>query len=443
MLLPALALIGCIGSDEPLHPSVQDDPPPETSFLPYEGPTPSNLLFLSIDTLRRDHLDRYGDLALAPFLDQLMDEGVALDDFHACSNWTYAGVLCALSGQDNVTMGFVPRLSKTYRESLPAGTEMLPDWLGEVGFGSTVVSSNSYLSEKWNTTQGFDRTVYPGFERAETMIELALDEVDELMAENKRWFLHLHLRDAHAPYDPPEEYLTELEGLDPIEYDLSSWDSHYTLAGQFLTLDPEEQALATEHLRVRYEAAVRYTDDQLRGLWAELDQRRALEDTLVVVWTDHGEQFWEHERQTHAWSLHYGENDAMALFWAKDLAHATWSGPTIHEDLVPSVLEVLGLPQRPEVTGLPVGTAPEDRTLLFSSDGRLGPEQGIEISDAKLDYFWNGDRSLWRRDVDPLEEQDVYDPEDPEVIALWEQLLPYVEEAMPLLAEATPLEAGP
>ncbi len=437
-----LAALACTDGETPIG-GLQDEPPPETSFLPYDGPTPANLIFVSIDTLRRDHISRYGDLDLTPFMDQLMGEGVGLDAHQACSNWTYAGILCALSGQGNVPFAFVPRLSKTYREALPDDTPMLPDWLRQVGFGTALVSSNGYLSDKWNTAQGFDSVVYPGFERAEDMIALALDELDELMVEHKRWFLHLHLRDAHAPYDPPAEYLTALEGLPEIDYDLADWDSHYLLAGQFLTLDPEDQEVLEQHLRVRYEAAVRYTDDQLQALWAELEQRRALDDTLVVVWSDHGEQFFEHQRQTHAWSLHYGENDALAFFWAKDLAHATWSGPTVQEDLVPTLFEVLGLPQRDEFTGMPLGTAPDDRPLWLISDGRVGPEQAVQISGDKLGYTWNGDRFFHRRGTDPTELVDAYDPEDPDVVALWDQLMPYVEAAMPLLPEQTPVEAGP
>jgi arylsulfatase A-like enzyme len=437
-----LASIACTGAEGPIE-LLRDDPPPETSFLPYDGPPPKNLIFVSIDTFRKDHLDRYGDKGLTPFIDGLMDEGVSLDAHQACSNWTYAGILCALSGQDNVAFGFVPRLSKTYRVELPDNTPMLADWLGEVGFGTTLVSSNGYLSDKWNTAQGFDTVVYPGFERGMQMVELAMEELEDLKAAHDQWFLHLHLRDAHAPYDPPAQYLTELDGLAEINYDLSNWDSHYSMAGQFLALDPEERELIEEHVRIRYEATIRYTDDVIATLWEELEARDAFENTVVVVWTDHGEQFWEHGRQTHAWSLHYGENDALAFFWAKDLTPASWSGPTTQEDFVPTVFEILGLPQRPEFTGVPVGAAADDRVLFFTGDGRIGPEQAIQRSGQLLDYYWTGTKTFYRRNVDPLQEVDVYDPLDPEIIELWELLLPYVEAAEPLMTGKTPYETGP
>ncbi len=443
MLLSSLILVlsGCDGGEVPINP-FEKEPPPETSFMVFDGPAPSNLLFVSIDTLRRDHLDRYGVLGMTPFIDNLMETGFPLDAHQACSNWTYAGILCALSGQNNVPFGFVPRLSKTYRVELPDDTPMLPNWLREIGFGSALVSSNGYLSNKWNTAQGFDEVVYPGFEPAETMFDLGMEEIDKLRAAYERWFVHIHLRDLHAPYDPPAEYLTELEGLPEINYDLSNWDSHYRMAGMFLTLDEDERDLIEQHLRIRYEGALRYTDDMIQYLWSELDRRHVLEDTLIVFWTDHGEQFWEHQRQSHAWSLHYGENDAVAFFWANDLQPGKWTGPTVQEDIVPTVFEILGIPQREEFTGLPVGAAADDRVMFFTSDGRIGPEQAVQQSGNILDYYWSGDRTFYRRSVDPQEENEVYDPEDPDVIALWEHLAPYVEETMPLLPEKTPEEFG-
>ncbi len=421
----------------------EPDPPPETSFLTFTGPAPRNLLYISIDTLRKDHLDRYGGMGLAPFMDSLMREGVPLDAHQSCSNWTYAGVLCALSGQNGVDFGFIPRLSKTYREDLPDDTPMLPDWLREIGFGSGLVTSNGYLSSKYNTAQGFDMETYPGYEPAETMMGLALDDIGQLQANYERWFLHLHLRDVHIPYTPPDEYLTGLDDLPPIDWNLANRDEMYEMAGMYWTLSEEERAAVEQHARARYEATIRYTDDSMRDFFDELDRRGVLDDTLVVFWSDHGEQFWEHQRQSHAWSLHYGENDALAFFWARDLEHAPWTGATTHEDIVPTLYEVFGMPQREEFTGLPVGVAAGDRVLYFTADGRKGPEQAVQVAGHKLMYMWSGSKEFYRRDVDPREENDLYDPEDEEVIALWALLDEYIERSIPLLEGKDPIERGP
>ena len=69
-----------------------------TDVLSFTGQVPKNLLFISIDTLRRDHLGAHGDLGLTPFLDRLADEGVVMQDHMQCSNWTYGAITCTLLG---------------------------------------------------------------------------------------------------------------------------------------------------------------------------------------------------------------------------------------------------------------------------------------------------------------------------------------------------------
>lgn len=68
------------------------------SALAFLGAPPRHLLMISIDTLRRDQLTRYGGHGNMPFLDGLLDEGVALDDHVACSNWTLHSTVCAMTG---------------------------------------------------------------------------------------------------------------------------------------------------------------------------------------------------------------------------------------------------------------------------------------------------------------------------------------------------------
>lgn len=74
-----LTLLACDGGPAP-------EPPPVTSFLSFRESGPRNLLMISIDTLRKDHLSRYGSQNLTPFLAEKMAEGVPLDDHRSCSN---------------------------------------------------------------------------------------------------------------------------------------------------------------------------------------------------------------------------------------------------------------------------------------------------------------------------------------------------------------------
>ncbi len=424
--------VGCAGS-RPEPPYI---PPPETALLEFRERGPRNVLMLSIDTLRRDHVGRYGDLDLTPFLDEKMRQGVALDDARSCSNWTMPSALCAWGGQTGPDMGFVPALKKARRLPLPDGHEHLPTWLSDAGYQTGLWSTNSYLGDEWNTAQGFDEVHNPGFQPADQLNVDGLRMLEEFDQDGRPWFVHLHYRDCHVPYDPPSEYLAGLEELEPLDVDLTQKDETYGAAKVYPDLTDEEQALLEAHLAIRYQGTIRYTDDAIRTLWEGLEQRGTLDDTLVVVWSDHGEQFWEHGHHTHAHTMNYGENDALAFFWARDMVPRAWEDPTSHVDLAPTILEALGLDIPAEVTGLPVGAADPDRPLHTVSDARQGILQSLQVGPLKLQYNWNGSKALYDRSVDREETEDIYDALDPEVAALWELLEPEVDRVDPLVPES-------
>ena len=200
-----LVLIACNDSDTP------GPPPPATSFLTFEDEGPRNLLMLSIDTLRKDHLSRYGDRNLTPFIDSLMDQGVPLDDHRSCSNWTYPSTICVFGGQTCTDMGFIPPLNKARREPLPEGHGQLPVWLRDAGWETGLASSNSYIGNEYDTAQGYDRVKGGTYHPGEEMVGMGLELLDDMERSGNPWYLHIHFRDAHVPYDPPEEYLTDLE----------------------------------------------------------------------------------------------------------------------------------------------------------------------------------------------------------------------------------------
>ncbi len=436
------ALIGLVACDDD---DVKGPPPPVTSFLEFPREGPRNLLMLSIDTLRKDHVGRYGDRKLTPFLDQLMAEGVPLDDHRSCSNWTYPSAICVFGGRSNTDMAFIPALNKARRKALPDGHPQLPVWLRDAGWQTGLASSNSYIGEDWNTAQGYDRVKGGHYSPGEEMAGMGLELLDDMERSGDPWFLHIHFRDAHVPYDPPPEYLEGLDELEELPWDLTDRDDTYDVMKMWPDLSPEEQALLSAHLDVRYTGTVRYTDDIFKGLFEGLDAHGALDDTLVVVWSDHGEQFWEHDLHTHAYTMHYGENDALAFFWAKGLTPGVWSEPTTHIDLAPTILEAMGEPIPGVVTGEPVGLARDERPIHTISDARLGIMMSLQVGLTKLQYRWKyGEKEFYRRDSDPLEQDDVYDSTDPEIIGLWDELNLEIERVIPLVPEdKIPEDQGP
>jgi arylsulfatase A-like enzyme len=394
-----------------------------TRALQFRGDVPKNLLFLSIDTFRKDNLGTYGnDKALTPFLDGLADQGVVLDDHLQCSCWTFASTTCTLAGRSNIERGHIPRLvgDPSVRPKVPEGTPFLATWLGEAGYWSGIVSGNSWLSPTWGNTQGYDVARLPGGP-APAVYATGLEALREARAagEADRWFLHLHFMEPHASYNPPEEYIIGEELLEPWPNDLTNRDLHYWNRSLWPTMAPDRQALLEQHLRLLYEGEVRGLDHELGAIWEQLEAEGLLDDTLVVIWNDHGEAFWEHGFQTHAYSLTAEENDGALIFWARNLVPGRWTEPTMAIDLVPTLLDLQGIPLPPEVTGVPIGSAPVDRPRYAEVMARLGGQNAVTRGGLKLIYFWGGTVVVYDRRVDPLETTDLFDRTNPVHLELY------------------------
>ncbi len=449
MLTILLLLAGCKNSPDIDDTPLDDDPTqPKVSVgaLQFYGQVPKNVIFLSIDTFRKDHMGAHGDLGLTPFLDTIAAEGVVLDDHQQCSNWTFASTTCTLAGRTNIERGHMPRLSGTdeTRPPVPDGTPFLATWMSEAGYATALVSANDWLGTRWGNAQGYGAVDRPGGDALAVLTKGRQLIQDQLRDHNTdRFFLHMHHMEPHAAYAPPEEFVDD--------DDLAAWgggnlrnrDVHYAWRDDYPTLGAGVQDLLEEHLRALYEGEIRTIDDRLRQNWAELEAEGYLNDTLVVIWNDHGEQFWEHGNQTHAYMLYGEENDGFAIFWSRNIVPGRISAPTHAIDLVPTVLEAVGIDKPAEVTGFVIGEAPEGRKRFSSSLARKGGVNMVTRDGMKLQYRWTGTVDYYDRNVDPLEQNNLFDPTDPTMLELWADLVAQAEAMGELIVTPEPRPIWP
>ena len=429
-LWPALLMTACRGGDvEP------DRPGPAPLIDLSQGPV-ENVLVLTFDTMRKDVLRRHGGDGLTPVLDELFELALVLDDHRSCSNWTLPAIIALWAGQTPLELGVEPI---SVNPDAPRYTDEMawfPSALAERGVQSWLVNANEPIHH-WLTgpeavaaglEPGFDPYVYEDDAPAARMVDLTLQLLDEQL--DRPWWGHVQLFDPHSPFDAPEEYLGALEGLDPIPFDVTDEEEIWQLHGAYDELDPELQADVLAWTRAAYDAEVTYMDHEVGRLWDGLQERGVLDDTLVVLWSDHGEQFWEHGRFMHDMSMNREEVDLAVAFVAPGLEPGTWSGPTTQADLLPTLTCALGWQTAPHHSGTPVGLASDDRErVAFRYKGQEDEARlMVEQDGGRLLYaFVSGERSYYRSDEDPQELVDLYDPEDPDVIALWERMTPHIE----------------
>jgi arylsulfatase A-like enzyme len=230
---------------------------------------------------------------------------------------------------------------------LASGILTLPEWIRAQGLDTAAVTEDGWVGAHQGFARGFDVFI----ENESARITAPEGQVDRTFARARRWlelhrdkrfFLFLHTYQVHAPYAPPARY-----------------------AGLFVP--PEGQA-APLHVRqlADYDREIRYTDDELAGLFAALERLGLADRTIVVVTSDHGEEFLEHGLVSHGAHL-YEESVGVPLVLRGPgiPAGRRIAAPVGHADLMPTLLELLGLPVPGGLSGRSV------RPLLQGGSGEL------------------------------------------------------------------------
>ena len=416
--------------------STGDDSP-----LVFSGERPKNLLILALETTRPGWFSRYGGPARTPDLDALMSGGFVLENHRSCSDWTWPATFCFQAGMSDVDSGWAAdgaAVSIRPSREVSTGEELL----AAAGWSTYLVSTNSLFSDAANTATGFQQSTEIFGQDAAALNEAAAAYFPALGGDSP-WYLHLHYFDPHTPYNPPSSYTFEaLQGVEDVPYDLNNDPAYDQINQDWDSMAEADRELLRTHLSARYAGELSYLSDSVGALLDDMDALGLLDDTLVVIWSDHGEQLLEHDSLGHS-DLYEMENRSSVTFWAKELRPGTWTGPTTHADIWPTLLEVLGQPPHAAHTGQKLGARPADDTQLALRYLDQDTVQLAERSGIKLLYRWSGQKELYRLDEDPGELNNVYDPEDPEVLALWEVLLPEVEAVRAIRGEYTPIDPGP
>ncbi len=372
-----------------------------------------DILVISIDTLRVKQLGRYSGLDTTPFIDGLLEQGLVLDRHRSCSNWTYPSFVCALGAGDLSEVGFIPTQGSGGFTDVPAEVTLLYERLAARGYWTGLVSSNTFLSENMSITQGVRSEELINEAPAEEVIALGLEVLDAQRAAepDRPWALHLHFFDVHWPYAAPEGYTDEVDALEPIGWNLGDTGQLRQLGEAWPTIDAATQELILQHLDATYRGELRYLDDQLRGLFEALEARGALDDVAVMIFSDHGEQFFEHGELGHRLALYEEENRALAGFWGPSIAPGTWTGGTAHGDLLPTFFDLLGW-REDGLYGLAAGQGAADRPLFTMDWADSRSRLGLVSGDRKLLYRWSGEREYYELDSDPEELSDRLESAD-------------------------------
>jgi arylsulfatase A-like enzyme len=315
-----------------------------------------NILLITIDALRADHLGAYGYARpTSPNIDRLARQGVLFR--RAVSQWPLTSP--SFAAMMSSTYGHTNGLVRTTAQRMPDRPLMLAEMLKAGGYSTGAAVGNVNLARAFNFDQGFDtyRELWREDDerKTEQITRTGLDLLKQASAD-RPLFLWLHFFDPHARYQPPKPFDQMFVGdqhFDPawrVPLHARKGEDLGGIAGN-VNLGREDRVA---YYVAQYDAEIRYVDQQVGILLKALEEQGLAGNTLVVLTADHGESLGEHN-----YFFEHGR------FPYDDCAHVPLivRGPGIGKpgeavsspveliDLVPTLLDLAGLPPDPRTEG--------------------------------------------------------------------------------------------
>lgn len=300
-----------------------------------DGP---NVIFICIDTLRADHLGSYGyERETSPFIDELAQKGIRFANVTSQSSWTKTSAASFLTSQ----YGMLSRMENE-EDKLPLETNTLAEILKNAGYATGALISNPWLLPQFNFDQGFDHydAEYVKDEMARRINVNHITEYLDNIRENK-FFLYLHFMDVHNPYAPPAPYNRMFAGE----------KGRYQYHNGLMKINSEDLNKSMG----LYDGEIRFLDDKIRDLFSYLDKHELLKNTIVIINSDHGEEFMEHGGMGHGATL-YREQLHVPLFILPpggiDMERSIIPSPVRNIDILPTILDMLNIEPAADIDGV-------------------------------------------------------------------------------------------
>jgi hypothetical protein len=307
-------------------------------YAPPENEIPNVLVFL-IDTLRQDHLHCYGYAReTSPNIDALARDGVRFTGLMPPASWTRPSAASLLYGVHPNRHGALDRVD-VRRDGLPS----LAESLARAGYATQAFVTNPHLLPAWNMCTEFERLVdvnsmnWRESEDDAVAVSKAIETISRLGG--RPWFIYVHTMAPHGPYLPPPPYdqkfaTPETGDSRPVEI------LGVTYPGRQAVID-------------RYDGEIAYADAQFGRLIAALREIGAYDTTLIVLLSDHGEEFEEHGGWDHGKTLYEEQLRVPLVIKLPGGAHAGTSRDGLLEmvDIAPTLLDLLAVNPEPRFDG--------------------------------------------------------------------------------------------
>lgn len=364
-------------------------------------PPARNLAVICLDTVRYDVFSLPETAGFADSLSPWLEAGLVFDHAQSPAPWTVPAVASLLTGLHPNQHGAgrfdeeVADLSNTVPAGIRDEAETLPEMLSASGFSTAAFVAHPWFRTGYGLDRGFSSLELGN--KAQTLTQRSLEWLDErstaaLESESAAppFLAYLHFMEAH------ERHRQAIEEIDDIVGGMAQEvrEAGAALADGFVCQNVES---ARCRRFLAYVDTVLELRAEVASFLAGLDRRGLLDDTVVVLYSDHGEEFDDHLDEGRAEGLDprgiYGAGHGHTLYqellhvplviWRPSLPGKNVTSPVTLVDIVPSLLEWLSLPPGGvadrDLPGLPIGKLladePDPPRALYSTGIAYGPLQ--------------------------------------------------------------------
>ena len=350
-----------------------------------------NVVLLTIDTLRQDALGCYGNQQnLTPFIDSIQNHCIRFEKAQSLGPYTQAAFPGILTSSYYLEFGYGKDKKKLSPYRL-----LISEALKKEGFITAGFHSNAYLCSFFGWNRGWD-TFYDGMD-VEVTDQMPYIEAPALnkkvlswlstQSSEKPFFLWVHYMDVHEPYSPPKKYL---EMVDP-DLDLDE-GIMFSLFKNVLLKRDTSNPRQVQLLKKLYLAGVRKVDDSTKELFDMVDRVGFLENTVVILTADHGDEFNEHGGLSHDGKMYRELIDIPLIIYDPSLSEGVICDKLVSTlDLAPTIIHLFGLEPEDRFEGqslLPIESIQERGVFGEATDKHGSSEQ---TDDKEVHYYREGD----------------------------------------------------
>ena len=397
-----------------------------------DPPARPNILLISLDALRADHLSCDGyDRHTTPFLDELAARGTRFSHASVNTHGTPSSHTTMLSSlyQETHRVWADPVSGSRRAPSIPLEVDLLQETLGREGWSTAAATGGGWMSASYGFSRGFDFFSDEG-RTADQGAGLLMETLGQALTTGRPVFAFFHTYQVHSPYQPPDgyhnlfgEYSGSIEPTSAALRPLSTNAAKHLDQGDF------------DFLVSQYDGEIRFLDDSLRELFGRLEEIGFLDNTVVLITADHGEEFGDHGGLLHRGTLFEELVRVPFIVWGRGVP-AGAVDPTLVStiDIAPTLLAAAGIEPPAIMEGrnvLAPSTTPWAEQRIFAQ--YRNAIYSVRTPRFKLISGAGGRRMLFDLVRDPGERRNLVDRQ-PELAAslaaeldAWRQARPQLE----------------